>query len=233
MSRPLLLDLFCSAGGCSKGYHDAGFDVIGVDHLPQKNYPYGFVQADALEYLDNTDLSRFSAIAASPPCQSYSRTSHFPKANLEPAPKMIYPVRERLVASGKPWVIENVVGSSLPDAIQLCGSMFGLPAIRHRWFSCSHLLFAPCSCKHAKGFYNPVGGKIRGYGDFASGTTYLDAQGRTHRREGYYTRAIGSQAMGIDWMTIPELCQAIPPAYTEWIGSQLMNVLEYERSIAI
>lgn len=229
--KPKILDLFCSAGGTAMGYHLAGFEVVGVDHLPQPRFPFEFVQSDALEYLETADLSQFSAIHASPPCQSYSRARHFPGANLDPAPKLIYPIRDRLEQIGLPWIIENVAGSDLPDAIQLCGSMFGLQVRRHRWFSCSHLLFAPGQCQHTEGFYNPVGGKIRGYGDFASNTFYDCADGRSRRREGYYKREVGAQAMGISWMSIDELCQAIPPAYTRWIGLQLMNVLRMEAAV--
>lgn len=225
--KPLLLDLFSGAGGCGYGYHLAGFDVIGVDIAPQPNYPFPFVQADALEYLDTEDLSRFSAIHASPPCQGYSHARHFHNAK-HGTPKLIPEVREGLESIGLPWVIENVVGSELPDAIQLCGSMFGLAVRRHRWFACSHLLFAPGPCSHTPGFYNPVGNKVRGYGTFASDTTYLDATGRAHKREGYYRRDVGREAMGISWMSVPELCQAVPPAYTQWVGLQLIKVIGME-----
>lgn len=211
------------------GYHQAGFEVVGVDHLPQPHFPFEFHQADVLEYLDSADLSQFDVIAASPPCQSYSSTQHLKNVNNESVPKLILPVRERLEASGLPWVIENVAhGGEMFDALILCGSMFGLPVRRHRWFSCSHLLFAPGPCMHTKCFYNPVGGKIRGYGAYASTTIYLDKDGRPHKREGYYKLEVGQDAMGIDWMGLKELSQAIPPAYTKWIGLQLLNVLESE-----
>jgi|SRR5712672_295523 len=225
-----LLDLFCGAGGISKGYVDAGFEVVGVDNVPQPHYPYTFIQADALEYLDSADLSQFSAIHASPPCQSYSSTRHFPNVNKDLAPKLILPVRERLEKIGLPWVIENVAGSKMPDALILCGSMFGLQVRRHRWFSCSHLLFAPGACQHTKCFYNVVGEKTRGYGAYASTTIYLDKDGRPHKREGYYKLAVGQEAMGIPWMNFKELSQAIPPKYSEWIGKQLMNIIEVERT---
>ena len=128
-------------------------------------------------------------------------------------------------------MIENVKGSELPDAFELCGSMFGLPIQRHRWFASSHLIFVPGPCQHISGFYNPVGGKIRGYGDFASDTFYKCADGQTRRREGYYKLEVGRKAMGIDWMSIGELCQAIPPAYTHYIGIQLMRTLELEIAV--
>lgn len=230
MSKPLLLDLFCGAGGIGYGYHLAGFEVVGVDIAEQKNYPFEFHQADAIEYLDTADLSRYSAIHASPPCQSYSSTRHFHNAKNN-APKLIPAVRERLERIGLPWVIENVAGSDLPDAIVLCGSMFGLPIRRHRWFSCSHLLFAPGPCRHTNGFYNPVGGKIRGYGAYASDTLYKCADGSMRRREGYYSRDIGREAMGISWMSVKELCQSVPPAYSHWIGLQLLNFVTEETQV--
>lgn len=228
MRKPRLLDLFCSAGGCSVGYAQAGFECVGVDIGLQPRYPYEFHQADALEYLDTADLSTFDVIHASPECQAYSSSRHFPNARPEDHPKLIKDVRGRLEKIGLPWVIENVVGSDLPDAIQLCGSMFGLPIQRHRWFASSHLIFVPGPCQHVSGFYNVIGGKIRGYGDYASAKFYDCADGRQRRREGYYTRDVGCKAMDIGWMTIAELCQAIPPAYTRYIGTQLLRMLGWE-----
>ena len=230
MSKPRLLDLFCGAGGCARGYADAGFEVVGVDIAPQPHYPYTFIQADALAFLDTADLSEFDAIHASPPCQGYSRSLSLARIHgTKEHPLLIGEVRKRLEATGKPWVIENVEGADLPDAVELCGSMFGLPIRRHRWFSSSEMIFAPGPCQHTKGFYNPIGGKIRGYGTLASGKTYQDNRGATRKREGYYKLAIGHSAMGINWMSLNELSQAIPPAYTRWIGEQLMDVLRAER----
>lgn len=203
-------------------YHLAGFEIVGVDIAPQSRYPFSFVQADALTF----DLSGFDALHASPPCQSYSTSRYFPNANKVPAAKLIEPIRARLAAAGVPWIIENVAGADMPDAVELCGSMFGLPIRRHRWFSSSHLLFAPGPCKHIPGFYNPVGCKIRGYGTYASDTLYTCANGEVRRREGSYRLEVGRQAMGIDWMTMSELSQAIPPAYTQWLGSQLIQYVE-------
>jgi DNA (cytosine-5)-methyltransferase 1 len=221
--RPLLLDLFCGAGGAAKGYYDAGFDIVGIDSVNQPHYPFTFIQADALTF----DLSGFDVIHASPPCQGYSRSLGIASIyGVKEHPLLIGTIRKRLEASGKPWIIENVEGSDLPDALELCGSMFGLPIRRHRWFSSSELLFAPGACQHTDSCINPVGNKVRGYGSLASKTTYVDAKGATRRREGYLSIATGRLAMGIDWMSVAELCQAIPPAYTHWIGRQLFDMLE-------
>lgn len=226
--KPRLLDLFCCAGGAAFGYAQAGFEVVGVDIKPQPRYPFRFIQADALTYLDTTDLNQFAAIHASPPCQGYSQSRFLRYAvhpDAAPIPMLIQDVRARLEQAGKPWVIENVAGADLPDAVELCGSMFGLPLRRHRWFSSSILLFAPGPCRHTSGCLNPIGGKVRGYGSLASAHTYLDSKGRRRKREAYFSLATGRQAMGIHWMTLKELSQAIPPAYTEWIGRQLIEVL--------
>lgn len=223
-----LLDLFCGAGGCAKGYHDAGFEVVGVDIVPQPHYPYEFHQADALTY----PLDGFDVIHASPPCQEYSRSRHIRDAtapDIQHKPMLIQKIRQRLEASRSLWVIENVEDAPLPEALELCGSMFGLNTRRHRWFSSSILLFAPGPCRHTPGFINPVGGKVRGYGNLAHPTrTYVDNTGRTRKAEGMYRKEVGCRAMGIEWMTIAELSQAIPPAYTRWIGDQVMDYLRAE-----
>jgi DNA (cytosine-5)-methyltransferase 1 len=120
-------------------------------------------------------------------------------------------------------VIENVAGSDLPDAIELCGSMFGLPIRRHRWFSSSQFLYAAGPCRHTPEIICCVGNKVRGYGTLRTNHLYLKSDGTYNKRESYLTRAAGCAAMGIDWMTVAELSQAIPPAYTRWIGSQLFD----------
>lgn len=222
-NRPLLLDLFAGPGGAGHGYHQAGFEVVGCDLKPQPHNPHTCYQDDALQVLDQLlagdqwrgyRLADFAVIHASPPCQSYSRSKSLAQVSAKdykPAPKLIMPVRERLEATGKVWVIENVEGSELRDATELCGSMFGLPIQRHRWFSSNILLFAPGHCKHVPGFYNVVGGNVRGYGLYASNTTYQDSKGRIRKREGYYRLEVGQKAMGINWMNRDELSQAIPP----------------------
>lgn len=231
MRKPRLLDLFSGAGGCAMGYMQAGFEVVGVDNVPQKHYPFEFHQADALTY----PLDGFDVIHASPPCQEYSTSRHLRNALFPDSakrPMLISAIRRRLEINGKPWIIENVAGAPMPDAIVLCGSMFGLPVRRHRWFSSSVMLFAPGACEHTDSCINPIGGKVRGYGTLASKTTYLDAKGAIRKRESYLRLAVGQEAMGIDWMTLDELSQSIPPTYTLWVGKQVMQVLSLESEVA-
>ena len=211
--RPLLLDLFCGAGGAAMGYHRAGFDVVGVDIAPQPHYPFTFIQADALTFpLDGVD-----AIHASPPCQGYSQANNIWGRE---HPQLIDAVRARLAAQGTPWVIENVRGalSHMPSSLVLCGTHFGLRVYRHRLFESSHLLFAPMSCAHPAKL---PPGYLSIYGHGAR-ETQRGNRGNDYRRAGV---AQARTAMGIEWMTQAELSQAIPPAYTEWIGRQLLATL--------
>jgi DNA (cytosine-5)-methyltransferase 1 len=207
-----LLDLFCGAGGASVGYHRAGFEVIGIDNRPQKNYPFEFYQANAFDFCAKHG-SDFDVIHASPPCQGYS-ISRNNGCHLD-APKLIENVREMLVSIGKPYIIENVVGAPLHGFL-LCGASFGLKTgkfdlPRHRLFETSwFMLVQPCQHKR--------GSTIGVYG---------------HGTNSYHRKKFGRclritemrEAMGIDWMTRGELSQAIPPAYTEYIGKQLMSYL--------
>lgn len=209
MSRPRLLDLFCGAGGCSVGYHRAGFEVVGVDVKYQPNYPYEFHQGDALEYLREHG-HEFDAIHASPPCQAYSVTNSL---HGNEHPQLLEPVRELLIATGKPYVIENVVGAPMDPFITLCGSSFGLNVRRHRRFESSHVLFAP-ECRHDL-YPEPI--EVVGMG----------GPSPRHRKPRGLSEA--RAVMGIDWMNRYELTQAIPPAYTEFIGTQLLRSMEYSR----
>lgn len=202
-----LLDLFCCAGGAGMGYHQAGFDVIGVDLSPQPNYPFAFIQHDALT-LDMRFLRSFDAIHASPPCQHYS-----PLGALSPDkeyPDLVAATRDLLNATGLPWIMENVMSAPLDKArsVTLCGSMFGLRTYRHRRFESNVTLTAPPHPKH----------------------TVLTATKQRKQRwaEGWNVSVtgdvgvyVGPDAMGIDWMSGDELCQAIPPAYTRHLGLQL------------
>lgn len=206
-----LLDLFCGAGGAGYGYHKAGFEVIGVDNIRKSSYPFEFIKADAMEMLkDHKFLAQFDIIHASPPCQLYSVTGNLAKAQGKPSkkPNLLPEVRELLKASGKPWIIENVVGAPMLGVV-LCGSMFGLRVRRHRIFESSHKL-KTLSCDH-KAQGRPVG-------VYGSMNDEIPNGGRTAK-----TLREGQEAMGIDWMGWSNLKEAIPPVYTEFLGRQLIE----------
>jgi len=213
-----LLDLFCGAGGCAVGYHRAGFTkIVGVDSSPQPNYPFGFVQADALEFLQRYGHS-FDVIHASPPCQAYSDLAHF---TTKEHPRLIEPVRNLLMKSGVRWVIENVEGAPLLSPILLCGTMFtGLRVVRHRLFESNTFLWTP---PHRK--KHPLVKTTRKdrphFGKLNEDECFVSVTGG-----GNCSKAAAAAAMKIDWMTKQELNQAIPPAYTEFIGKQLIETIK-------
>jgi DNA (cytosine-5)-methyltransferase 1 len=199
------------------GYHRAGFEVVGVDHLPQPRYPFEFVQVDALEYLAEHG-QEFDVIHASPPCQAYSISRN--NGCHADAPQLIEPTRELLKQTGKVYIIENVPGAPLITPFQLCGASFGLGVLgfdlcRHRLFECNIFVLTP-QCQHKRG--NTVG-------------VYGNGTNSYHRTKFGRCVTINElrEAMGIDWMVRKELTQAIPPAYTEWIGRQLLKILEKEK----
>lgn len=210
--RPRLLDLFCCAGGAAKGYQQAGFEVVGVDIEPQPDYPYEFHQADALAF----PLDGFDAIHASPPCQGYS-TKTMDKGR---HPRLIEPIRERLVSAGVPYVIENVDGAKheLRNPFRLCGSSFGLRVRRHRWFESNVMMLAP-PCDHA---WQDADKRFDLYDHgrwFKSGVVHVFGTGGGKGAEHW------AEAMGIDWTDRAHLAEAIPPAYTEFIGRQLLAAI--------
>jgi DNA (cytosine-5)-methyltransferase 1 len=203
------------------GYHIAGFEVVGVDIEPQPRYPFEFHCADALEVLRTWDLSRFDMIHASPPCQAHSQLgklwrafdSEYDKRHAD----LIPDTRRALQWSGKPYVIENVIGAPLINPVLLCGSMFGLKVYRHRLFETNPYLLAPVHAPHhdncpavGRGMSNKGFISVTGTGGFGIPNGWQYAQA----------------AMGIDWMSRSELSQATPPAYTHWIGQQMLAALE-------
>lgn len=219
--RPKMLDLFCKAGGAAWGYHLAGWDVYGVDIEPQPHYPFPFLQADAL----TVSLAGFDAIHASPPCQHYSALNNGVWGNAAGHPDLIALTRNRLQVSGLPYVIENVPGSPLLNPTILCGSMFNLrlPLARvaadeyitngylqrHRLFEHNFPLPAPPPCRHE--------GRVLGvYGHGRGGATF---RGRT------LGAADARAIMQMPWASRDEVAQAVPPAYTEWIGGHLLDAL--------
>ncbi len=210
--KPRLLDLFCGAGGAGQGYANAGFDVVGVDIKPQKRYPFPMVVANALQ--PPFDLRMFDAIHASPPCQRYSRLFTTMEHRRGEHPDLVDATRTMLESSKMPWVIENVEGAPLsPFSTVLCGAMFGLRTYRHRLFEASFVMPYITHPKHK--IPSDKGSRRKEY--FEAGG-FISVVGNV----GSYC---GPLAMGIDWMTGQELSQAIPPAYTEWIGKQLLNAI--------
>jgi DNA (cytosine-5)-methyltransferase 1 len=212
--RPRLLDLFCCAGGAGTGYFRAGFDVVGVDLNPQPNYPFAFVQTNALK-LDPKFISTFDAIHASPPCQSYSDLAKR-NGNADAWPRLIDPIREVLERSGLPYIIENVEGAPLRNPTVLCGTMFkGLRVIRHRLFETNFPILTPKHGPHPK--VHTFDKRKAHYGKTNDMVDFVQVTGG-----GNCTIAAARDAMGIDWMTKNELNEAIPPAYTFFIGKQLL-----------
>lgn len=302
-NRPRLLDMFCGAGGASFGYYLSGFQVVGVDHAPQSRYPFQFIQGDALEYVASHG-HEYDAIAASPPCQSYSALKHMARGE---SPALVEITRLLLQATGRPYVIENVVGAPLRWPLMLCGSMFGLQTScgaqlrRHRLFESNVLLMSPGHCRHGetisvcgdtphnprtwrathRGLKAPMisvnGHEFRNEASRHAERRTISIHGNKAddpRREGEVERqraartmtVVGATprdpslekqkygtvtvtgstpqrnvvrntiretfsveeariAMGIDWMPMRSLSQAIPPAYTEFIGRQIRNFL--------
>jgi len=219
VSRPRLLDLFCGGGGAGVGYHRAGFDVVGVDLRPQPSYPLPFVQADALAY----PLDGFDVVHASPPCQGYSghvssSGSRWAGTRGRLEPRLIDAMRDRLSAAGVPYVIESVVGARpyMWAPALLCGTMYGLPIPRHRLLESSIGWPAPAHPRCA-----------------GVASAYADAHGWDRRDmsvtgKGRHAGTSGrwSEIMGVDWpMRQHDLREAIPPAYTEWIGRRLLELL--------
>jgi DNA (cytosine-5)-methyltransferase 1 len=212
-----LLDLFCCAGGAGIGYSRAGFDVVGVDIKPQPNYPLPFIQADVLD-LGHGFISLFDAIHASPPCQSYSDLAKR-NGNADAWPRLIDPVREMLIRSGVPYIIENVEGAPLHHPVMLCGTMFkGLRVIRHRLFEVNFPVLTPKHGKHPK--VHTFDKRKSHYGKTNDMRDFVQVTGG-----GNCTIAAARDAMKISWMTKGELNEAIPPAYTQFIGKQLIEYL--------
>lgn len=206
-----LLDLFCGAGGASKGYAMAGFEVTGIDIKHGKRYPFEYIRGDVRDYLHVEFLQQFDVIAASPPCQTHSATKHLRNAQGKSTSKidMIPEVREALIASGKPYVIENVPNAPLINPVQICGSAFLLKVRRHRLFE-SNVPLTGTNCLH-KNQGKPVG-------IYGSMRDEIPNGGHTAK-----TMAEANEAMGIDWMIWSELVESIPPAYTHKIGIQMRN----------
>lgn len=200
------------------GYHRAGFEVVGVDIEPQPNYPFEFHRADALAFLAEHG-SDFDAIHASPPCRDHTPLTSV--AGVDGSKWLLDATLKRLADSAVPWIVENVMAAKMRADVVLCGGMFGLRTYRHRKFAVDPRipLTLPVHPKHVA----------------------LTATKQRKRRweEGWHVSItgdvgtyLGPEAMGIDWMTGNELSQAIPPAYTQFLGSQLMDYCTADRRTA-
>lgn len=217
-----ILDLFCGAGGAAMGYHRAGFEVVGVDINPQPNFPFKFIQGDAVEYLQEHG-SEFDAIHASPPCQVHSVLAHLARKTHK---DFIPATREALIATGKPYVIENVPGAPLISPIVLCGTMFNLGVRdaqlrRHRLFETNWEMLPPPPCDHRGRTIGIFGSKAR---DTAEEKRHYSKDKETRGKPPasiLFSLKDAQEAMGVDWMSAKELSQSIPPAYTEFIGKQI------------
>lgn len=223
-TRPKMVDVCCSAGGTSVGYHRAGFCVAGVDINPQPRYPFRFIQADAESYLEH-HAHEYAVGAGSPPCQHWSPLNAY---NHVEYPQLIAPVRNRFIAAGLPYVIENVEAAApeLKDPILLCGPMFDLKVYRHRLFEANWPLMALPHAKHqalcARNGYLPSESK-----------PFMSIHGGRHSKA---WQSAACEAMGLPHLdvrssgadtrtAIREICEAIPPAMTEHIGRQLLEHL--------
>lgn len=223
-----VLDTFCCSGGMGMGFYLAGFDVVGVDIDPQPNYPFPFIQADAVEFISRYG-ARYDLIHGSPPCQDYSNLNAY---NHKDYPRLIEPTREAMVASGRPYVIENVEAAAreLKDPITLCGPMFDLRVYRHRVFETNWGLTPPAHPKHSalctRNGYLPTPER-----------PFMSIHGGKHSRAWQNAAA---DAMGMPWIRVEaggdvklgirEVCEAIPPAYSEWIGRRAAEHILAQRA---
>ena len=223
-----VLDLFCGAGGSAVGLHRAGFEVIGIDLVPQPHYPFEFHLGDAMTY----PLEGFDAYWASPPCQGYSIMRNLPWLRHKVYPLLIDATRERLEATGKPYIIENVMGAHLA-AGWLCGTMFGLPFYRHRAFETNFFWLQPGHPKHR--FTISPG---RNLGEREHIVAFTESRARkTGQRYGFdkpecavgHAKQAGVSArdtLEVSWMTRDEATQAIPPIYAEFLGKALARAVK-------
>jgi DNA (cytosine-5)-methyltransferase 1 len=222
VTRLRALDLFCGAGGAGMGLHLAGFDVTGIDIATQPRYPFRFIQADAMS--PPVKLSGFDLIWASPPCQGYSIMRNLPWNREKSYPMLIPAVREMLIASGSHYIIENVNQArrtdALPEGLEggyLCGAMFGLPLYRHRRFETSFYWLAPAHPRHVQVIRG--GHTLAGRARDITWASWPGRRGDTTVGHGPTARLKAREAMGVEWMRADEAGQAIPPAFSEYLGS--------------
>lgn len=210
------------------GYSMAGFEVVGVDIDKQPNYPFKFIQGDVLDM----ELPPADIYHASPPCQPFSQASKRYRNAGKQYEDVLTPLREKLLKTGNPFIIENVPGAPMRIDLMLCGEMFGRELHRHRWFEIhGFTILQPPHEKHKLSVKEGTAAAVYG----SNGSLFL--VGKPNYKELYEqfkkNRAAdpqihltkGKKAMGIDWMNWTELTQAIPPVYTEFIGRWAMSQL--------
>jgi DNA (cytosine-5)-methyltransferase 1 len=220
--KPKLLDLFSGAGGAGYGYHLAGFELLGIDISPQPNYPFRFLQMDALSIDVEWARETFDAVHASPPCQAYSRLRHLPWLKGREYPELIDATRELLRAIGKPWIIENVMDAPLKWGATVCGEALGRKGLsRHRRFESSEVLLGTLCLGHE----TLASGSASLGKRYTTGVTGVKEISRSSIAGHVTGWREAARIMEIDWMTRDELTQAIPPCYTEYLGEQLLAYL--------
>ncbi|MEU7431062.1 hypothetical protein AB0B07_09420 [Streptomyces sioyaensis] len=211
-----LVDICCKAGGASMGYYLAGFNIVGIDRDPQPRYPFPFIQRDLRDLDPQWLAENFDAAAGSPPCWAHSDLAHRTGRTYE---DFIPETRALFEASGLPYSMENVEGAPLLNPLTLCGTMFdGLRVSRHRLFESNLLLTAPRPCPPRHPLHYTRDKRKAHYGRLDEMSAFVQVTGG-----GNSSKAAAADAMGIDWMTKDELNQAIPPAYTRWIGEQIAD----------
>ena len=250
-SELLGIDLYSGAGGASAGYVKASFRMVGVDKFPMPHYPYEFIQCDALKALDillagrslfGYRLEDFAFIHASPPCQRYSRqTATRCRDNW---PDLIAPTRQRLQATGLPYVIENVPGAPLINPITLCGTMFNLgnaqyKLLRHRLiessFEIPQLMCVHDDTRLTVGVYGRAANVNSVYQQVRRARLTVGVYGegaRINGGKGSVGMKVANELMGIDWMNAHEICESIPPAYTEYVGKQILTQVRASHVLA-
>lgn len=212
-----MLDLFCGAGGAAMGYHRAGFDeIVGVDIMPQPHYPFTFIQADAMTF----PLDGFNAIHASPPCQEYSALRNM-KTHQYAA--VLPQMRERLITAGVPWIMENVPQAPMLQSVMICGTALGIPVRRHRLFDSSHFLYPAGPCRHSLDDINVYGHGAWNYHQRGEKQSHWQRKASNQSPVGI---AVARLAFDTPWMTQAETAECIPPAYTEWLGRQLISAIQ-------
>ena len=219
-----LLDLCCKAGGCSVGYYQAACDmgikieITGVDIEAQPNYPFKFIKADAVDYLKK-NYKKYTHIHASPPCQMYTFCNAMWRNKGKEYPDILEPLKKEMHLTGLPGVIENVMSAPIKRDIVMRGDIFGLGVIRKRKFECVNWFCLTPGLPLIKGSVME--------GDYITVTgkgSLLSNRGKKCKIEGKNVKEVWRKAMGIDWMTTSELSQAIPPAYTRYIGFDFFRI---------